>query len=51
MKRYILGLLTGILLTSSVVGVVSYNYNAKDVSYTPSDSDWNVNNEIGRAHV
>ena len=44
MKRYILGLLTGILLTSSVVGVVAYNYNAKDVSYTPSDSDWNVNN-------
>ena len=34
----------GAIIFSSVVGVVAYNYNAKDISYTPKDSNWNVDN-------
>lgn len=42
-SRVFLVLVTAII-SSSITGVVAYNYNAKDVSYTPSDSNWNVNN-------
>ena len=32
------------IVTASITGVVAYNYSAKDISYTSSDSNWNVNN-------
>ena len=44
MKKTIFAFLLGVILTGSIAGVVAYNYNAKDVSYTPTDNNWNVNN-------
>ena len=44
MKKTVFAFLLGVVLTGSIAGVVAYNYNAKDVSYTPNDNNWNVNN-------
>lgn len=44
MKKTVFAFLLGVVLTGSIAGVVALNYNAKDVSYTPSDTNWNVNN-------
>ena len=43
-KNPIFTFIIGLVLAGSVVGVVAYNYNAKDIGYTPSDSSWEVNN-------
>ena len=43
MKRIILAFLLGFIVAGSI-GVVAYNYSAKDIAYTPSDSSWNVTN-------
>ncbi len=39
MLYIVLGLIIG-----ASVGVVAYQYNAKDVAYTPSDNTWDVTN-------
>ena len=44
MKKYIIGFVLGIIVCGSIGTVVALNYNAKNVSYTPSDENWNVNN-------
>ena len=44
MKKLIIAFILGGVVFGSITGVVAYNYNAKDVSYTPSDSNWNVDN-------
>ena len=42
MKKFILGMIAGILLCSSAVYAASYY--AKDVKYEPTDSSWDVSN-------
>lgn len=32
------------VVTASITGVVAYNYNAKDIDYTPKDTSWKVDN-------
>ncbi len=45
MKKFILGIIIGgIIFGSSVYAVTSYLYSSNEVSYTPSDSSWNVGN-------
>ena len=44
MKKNILCFILGLIVAGSFAGVVALNYSAKDVSYTPSDNNWNVNN-------
>ena len=44
MKKFILGFIIGGIVLGTIGSVVAYNYNAKDIGYTPSDSNWNVNN-------
>ena len=44
MKKFILGIVIGGIVFGTIGSVVAYNYNAKDIGYTPSDSSWNVNN-------
>ena len=44
MKKVVFAFILGVIITGSIAGVVAYNYDAKDVSFTPTDSDWNVNN-------
>ena len=41
-SRIFLVLITA-LIFSGIGGVVAYNYSAKDIAYTPSDTSWNVN--------
>lgn len=50
MKKYITGIIIGILISSSSVFAINYLYNANDVSYDPKDETWdvdNVNSAIG----
>ena len=42
MKKYILGLLTGIIIVGSI-GVVAYQMNATQITYEPKDKSWKVN--------
>ena len=43
MKKFILGIIIGgIIFGTSVYALTSYLYSANEVSYSPSDSDWNV---------
>ena len=44
MKKYILGLITGILVCGSIGLVIAATYNAGAITYTPSDNTWNVSN-------
>lgn len=44
MKKNIFFFILGAIIFGSIGSVVAYNYNAKDVSYTPSDDSWDVNN-------
>ena len=44
MKKYILGLVTGLLISGTVVYAANYLYSSNEVSYTPGDSSWNVGN-------
>ena len=46
MKKYILGLLTGIIIVGSI-GVVAYQMNANQITYEPKDKDWKVNTVKG----
>ena len=46
-KKIILSFILGGIVFGTISGVVAYNYNAKDVSYEPSDSTWNVNSVEG----
>ena len=42
MKKILIGIVIGIVLTTGVV--LASSYIANDILYTPSDSNWNVNN-------
>ena len=45
MKKYLLiGFILGGLVFGTIGTVVAYNYNAKDIGYTPKDTSWDVNN-------
>ena len=45
MKKFIFGMIVGgIIFGTSVYAATSYLYQAKEVSYTPSDFSWNVGN-------
>ena len=44
MKKFLLGILLGIIISYSVVYAASTLYNSNEVSYTPSDSSWSVGN-------
>lgn len=44
MKKMFFAFILGGIIFGSIAGVVAYNYNAKDISYTPNDSSWNVDN-------
>lgn len=41
-KSRIFIFILGAIIFGSIGSVVAYNYNAKDIKYTPSDSSWNV---------
>lgn len=43
-KNPIFTFIMGLFIAGSITGVAAYNYNAKQISYTPKDSNWNVNN-------
>lgn len=43
MKKYLLGLLTGLIITS-ITAYAAYVYTANDIGYQPTDTEWNVNN-------
>ena len=43
MKKYVLGLITGLLITGTVV-YAAYKYQASEVGYTPSNENFNVDN-------
>ena len=44
MKKYIFGLITGLLIAGSAVYAANYLYKADEVSYDPKDTNWNVDN-------
>ncbi|MBR1718086.1 MAG: hypothetical protein IJ715_02305, partial [Bacilli bacterium] len=44
MKKYIVGLLVGILLSGTVVFAANYLYHANEVSYTSNNKNWDVDN-------
>ena len=44
MKKFLLGILLGIIISYSVVYAASTLYSSSEVSYTPSDSSWSVGN-------
>ena len=45
MKKFALGIVVGLFLSGSVLA--SYLYKADEVSYTPKDNNWDVNNVEG----
>lgn len=47
MKKYILGLITGILICGGIGIVIATTYRASDISYSPNDNTWNVINVQG----
>ncbi|MBP3766603.1 MAG: hypothetical protein J6G98_05425, partial [Bacilli bacterium] len=47
MRKYLIGLFTGVLIISSVVYASSL-FNSTEVDYTPTDTSWNVSN-VGAA--
>lgn len=42
MKKFILGIIIGLFISSGVVFAANYLYKADEVSYTPKDTSWNV---------
>ena len=45
MKKYLIGFIIGLLVFGiSVYAVISYLYSSNEVSYTPSNSNWNEGN-------
>lgn len=45
MKKYIFGIIIGgIIFGTGVFAATTYLYSSDEVSYTPSDNEWNVNN-------
>lgn len=43
-KKYILGILTGILITCGIGVTASVIYNSSEVGFTPTNTEWKVNN-------
>ena len=46
MKKYLLGLLTGLIIVGSI-SAVAYQMNATQITYEPKDSNWKVNTVKG----
>ena len=44
MKKYVVGILIGILLTITVGVSATILYQANEIGFTPADNNWNVNN-------
>lgn len=44
MKKYVLGIVTGMLLMAVLFVGASIFYNAKDIEFNSNDNDWNVTN-------
>ena len=44
MKKYLLGIITGLLISGGVVFAAKYLYKADEVSYDSKDATWNVDN-------
>lgn len=44
MKKFLLGIITGLLISSGVVLAANYIYKADEISYTPNNNEWNVDN-------
>ena len=44
MKKLIIAFILGGVVFGSITGVIALSYTAKDVTYTPSDNSWNVDN-------
>ncbi|MBP3766137.1 MAG: hypothetical protein J6G98_03045 [Bacilli bacterium] len=42
MKKFILGILVGLLVGTGLVYAATIFYDAEEVSYTPSDTSWKV---------
>lgn len=47
MKKYLLGLISGIIICGGIGLVIAVTYNANDITYTPANNTWNVNNVDG----
>ena len=47
-KNPIFTFILGGILFGSITGVVAYSYSSNDISYTPKDTNWNVDN-VGSA--
>ena len=44
MKKFILGIIVGLLISGTIVFAANYLYKADEVSYTPSNTNWEVDN-------
>ena len=44
MKKYLLGLISGLLISGTIAYAANYLYQADEVSYTPSNTNWDVDN-------
>ena len=44
MKKYILGILTGLIIACGFCVTAAVLYNSSEVGFTPTDSNWHVNN-------
>ncbi len=44
MKKFILGIIVGLLISGTIVFAANYLYKADEVSYDPKDTNWNVDN-------
>ena len=44
MKKYIIGFILGLITCGTVAYASNYLYKADEVSYEPTDTNWNVNN-------
>ena len=43
-RSVVVAFILGGIIFSSITGVIAYQFSAKDISYTPSNSNWKVNN-------
>ena len=44
MKKYIIGIMIGLIIAFSISASAIYLYKAKDISFTPNDINWDVDN-------
>lgn len=44
MKKFLLGIIAGLLISSTVVFASNYLYHADEVSYDPQNTNWHVSN-------